>query len=157
MQNGIDLAGQIDQRVARADMGRAQHVTLKGFDLFQHLGRLHRAFGLPLDDHVEMIGSLEFLVDVAHALIVFGVGPEQRRAGARIADGEKLIPVKTPEDDDGETGDHERRVRAAPHKSVPCRVAALRANDLRRLSALAAAWENSSKESDRESPRLRGC
>ena len=101
-------------------MWRAQHVTLKGFDLFQHVGRLHRALGLPLDDDVKMISSLEFLIDVSDALVVVSVGPEQRRARARIADGEKLVPIKTPKDDHGETGDDDDASERRHAESQPC-------------------------------------
>ena len=32
VQDGVDLTRQVHQRISSADMGRAQHVTLKGFD-----------------------------------------------------------------------------------------------------------------------------
>ena len=67
MQDRVDLPRQVDQGVATADMGRAQHVTLKRFDGLQHLGRFHGALGLALDDDVEVIRALKLFVDMAHA------------------------------------------------------------------------------------------
>src|SRR5262245_44435983 len=104
MQDGIDLARQIYERVRSANVGRTQHVTLKRLDRFQHLRRLHGIFCLALDDNVKMVRALKFFIDVPHALIVARIGPEKRRARARIADGQKLIPVKTPANDPNETG-----------------------------------------------------
>src|SRR5262245_60230728 len=78
MQDGIDLARQIHERIRSANMGRAQHVTLKRLDSLQHLRRLHGIFSFALDDNVKMVRALKFFVDVPHALVVVRIGPEKR-------------------------------------------------------------------------------